>query len=57
METLSLQNLRRLQTRRGEENLKPSRKHKLRKHTMEAFAEEEVDEEDDEVIDRELERV
>jgi hypothetical protein len=35
METLSLQVLRRLQTRIGEQNLKLSRKHELRKqHTL-----------------------
>jgi hypothetical protein len=31
METLSLQNLHRYQTRKGEQNLKPSRRHELRK--------------------------
>jgi hypothetical protein len=31
METISLQNLHRFQTRRGEQNLKPYRRHELRK--------------------------
>jgi hypothetical protein len=55
METLSLQNLCRFQTMRGEQNLRPSRRHELRKpYTLEAFAEEEAEKEDDEAVDRQL---
>jgi hypothetical protein len=59
METFSLHSLCRSQTRKGEQNLKPFRRHELRKLCIlsEAFIEEEVEEEDDEVVDKELEIV